>query len=278
VALAMIVLMSFSTFVIDYGVLWTARRQAQNAADAAALAGAVALAFDKASDFSDTGPAKTIAYQVVMSHPVWGQQPVVNITTDITFPPCPDDDTTTCIRVDVYRNQAHGNPLPMIFGQLVGLNQQGVRAMAKSRWPPRQLPAVGTRLRDEYFRPPPTETALVREYDRRKRDHTSLTPPDDTFRRQRQSRARDPPANPQVYRPTTKGSQLGDKTDFLRFAGSRPGALDSKGANEYRPTSSVWRIDRQQVASTENMIGPTTGGQYRRDLIVKRDPKRLGYR
>ncbi len=133
VALALIALMSFSTFVIDYGVLWVARRQAQNAADAAALAGAVALAFDDPSDFSDTGPAKTSAYQVVMSHPIFGQQPVVNISTDITFPPCPDDASTNCIRVWVYRDQANGNPLPMIFGQLVGLNQQGVRAMAMAK-------------------------------------------------------------------------------------------------------------------------------------------------
>ncbi|HXT72027.1 MAG TPA: pilus assembly protein TadG-related protein [Vicinamibacterales bacterium] len=130
VALALLALMAFSTFVIDYGVLWTARRQAQNAADAAALAGAVALAFDNPSDFSNSGPAKTSAYQVVMSHPVWGQQPVVNITTDITFPACPDDASSNCIRVDVYRDASHGNPLPTIFGQLVGLGQQGVRAMA----------------------------------------------------------------------------------------------------------------------------------------------------
>jgi Flp pilus assembly protein TadG len=133
VALALIALMSFSTFVVDYGVLWTARRQAQNAADAGALAGAVALAFDNPSDFSNSGPAKTSAYQVLMSHPIWGQQPVVDITNDITFPACPDDATTTCVRVDVYRNTAHGNALPMIFGQLVGLNTQNVRAMAMAK-------------------------------------------------------------------------------------------------------------------------------------------------
>lgn len=133
VALALIALMAFSTFVIDYGVLWTARRQAQNAADAAALAGATALAFDDPTDFSDTGPAKTSAYSLLMSHPIWGQAPVVNITTDITFPPCPDDATANCIRVDVYRNATRGNPLPMFFGKLVGRNQQGVRAMAMAK-------------------------------------------------------------------------------------------------------------------------------------------------
>ena len=46
VAVAMIGLLAFSALSIDYGVMWTARRQAQNAADAAALAGAISLAFD----------------------------------------------------------------------------------------------------------------------------------------------------------------------------------------------------------------------------------------
>ncbi|MGH9197813.1 MAG: pilus assembly protein TadG-related protein, partial [Acidimicrobiia bacterium] len=41
---------AFSAFVVDYGVLWVGRRQAQNAADAAARAGAVSLAFDDATD------------------------------------------------------------------------------------------------------------------------------------------------------------------------------------------------------------------------------------
>ena len=132
-ALALITLMAFSTFVIDYGVLWTARRQAQNAADAAALAGATALAFDDPNDFSNSGPAKQSAYTILTSHPIWGQAPIVNITNDITFPACPDDGSATCIRVDVYRNAATGNPLPTIFGQLVGLTSQDVRAMAMAK-------------------------------------------------------------------------------------------------------------------------------------------------
>ncbi len=34
VAIALVGLIAFSAFVIDYGVMWVARRQAQNAADA----------------------------------------------------------------------------------------------------------------------------------------------------------------------------------------------------------------------------------------------------
>jgi Putative Flp pilus-assembly TadE/G-like len=43
--------------VFDYGEFWYARRQAQNATDAVALAGAVALYLDSSTDLSNTGPA-----------------------------------------------------------------------------------------------------------------------------------------------------------------------------------------------------------------------------
>jgi len=43
VTVAIVGLLAFSALVTDYGVLWAARRQAQTAADAAALAGAISL-------------------------------------------------------------------------------------------------------------------------------------------------------------------------------------------------------------------------------------------
>ena len=42
--------LGFLAFVVDLGVLMVARAQAQNSADAAALAGAVARAFDETTD------------------------------------------------------------------------------------------------------------------------------------------------------------------------------------------------------------------------------------
>src|SRR5687767_10703838 len=61
VAIASVVLIAFTSFVVDYGILWVSRREAQNAADAGAMAGAVALAFDNFTDRTDTGPAKRAA-------------------------------------------------------------------------------------------------------------------------------------------------------------------------------------------------------------------------
>ena len=46
VAIAILVLTAMATFVVDHGVLWVSRGQAQNAADAGALSGAIARAYD----------------------------------------------------------------------------------------------------------------------------------------------------------------------------------------------------------------------------------------
>ena len=136
---AILVLSAFSMFIIDYGALWVSRHQAQNAADSGALAGATSLAYDDFDNRKDDGPAKVAAQQFAKANAVWGQAPDVKIDTDVRFydavsgdfpASCASDD---CIRVDVYRNQTRGNPLPTFFGWLVGVDKQGVRATAIAR-------------------------------------------------------------------------------------------------------------------------------------------------
>jgi len=141
VAVASIVLIAFSMFIVDYGVMWVSRSQAQNAADSGALAGAVALAFDDFDDHTAAGPAKQAALRFALLNKVFGEDPDVQVNTDVIF--YSDDPTKfpaecsndSCIRVDVYRTDKGGrsNPLPMMFGQLVGLSDQGVRATATAK-------------------------------------------------------------------------------------------------------------------------------------------------
>src|SRR5690242_19609449 len=88
-ALAMVLLIGFGMFAVDYGVMWTGRGQAQNAADAGALAGATALAFDNSTDRTDTGPAKVAAHEFAVDNYVWGQAPANDVSTDVTFPTTP---------------------------------------------------------------------------------------------------------------------------------------------------------------------------------------------
>ena len=142
VATGLMVFFGVTAFVVDYGVMWVGRGQAQNAADAGALAGAVAMAFDANgwTDRTPTGPARASALRMAQQNSIWGQPPNVDVNTDVFFTGlpaamCPADANgrTPCIRVDVYRNQARGNPLPAIFGLAVGLVDQGVRATATAR-------------------------------------------------------------------------------------------------------------------------------------------------
>ena len=132
VAIGLVVLLAFSAFAIDYGILWVSRSQAQNAADAAALAAATALSYDNYEDRTTTGPAVRNAISVAAQNVVWGQAPSAT-TVDVSFPTCPanvNPPADGCVQVDVYRNQARGNPLPTFFAQLVGVSNQGVRATA----------------------------------------------------------------------------------------------------------------------------------------------------
>src|SRR5580765_189608 len=72
VAIQILVLTALSAFVLDYGMLWLGRRQAQNAADAGALSGALARGYDDfGSPPSGTGLAAQSAEQVAMANLVW---------------------------------------------------------------------------------------------------------------------------------------------------------------------------------------------------------------
>ena len=131
VAIAMIALLALCAFVIDTGVMWVSKGQAQNAADAGALAGAISLAFDNPTDQPG---ARTKAIGVARQNLVWAQQPDI-VNTDVTFPACPPGGLPdTCVRVNTFRNQRPGgSPLPVFFAGMVGIANQGVRATATAQ-------------------------------------------------------------------------------------------------------------------------------------------------
>jgi len=133
VGVAMIGLLGFCALSVDYGVMWTARRQAQNSADAAALAGAVSLAF---VDRTDLNRARFAAEAAGEANAIWGQAPNIDPAADITIGPCPAGITNAidlCVRANVYRNQSHGSALPTFFGHILGVTSQGVQATATAR-------------------------------------------------------------------------------------------------------------------------------------------------
>jgi hypothetical protein len=132
VAVGLAALLALSAFVFDYGVMWVSRAQAQNSADAGALTGAISLAFDSPTD---QPAARARAIAVARANNVWGTAPSVT-DPDVTFPPCPPGapgPPDTCVKVDVFRNQARGNALPMFFGRIASVTSQGVVATATAQ-------------------------------------------------------------------------------------------------------------------------------------------------
>jgi len=135
-AVASIAFMALGSLAVDYGIKLIARGEAQRAADAGALAGAISLAFDEPVDLTDSGLAKRSARGYAVANSVFGQPPDVNITSDVTFIQCPAPNGgpgTTCVKVDVYRNQERNNALPVFLSRLVGVVNQGVKATATAK-------------------------------------------------------------------------------------------------------------------------------------------------
>jgi hypothetical protein len=139
IAIGMLGILAISALTIDYGIMWAARRQAQNTADAAALSGAVSMAFNGPGDYDR---ARLAAQGVGQAHWIFGMHPTINlgsgddddITQDISFPECPPGSGGgDCIRVNVYRDSTR-DPLPTFFARLAGIGSQGARATATAQW------------------------------------------------------------------------------------------------------------------------------------------------
>jgi Flp pilus assembly protein TadG len=134
-AVASIAFLALAALAVDWGIKLIARTEAQRSADAGALAGAVSLAFDGAADPAETAKESARAYALVNN--VFGEPPDVDLAKNdvklITCPPPNGGAGTTCVQVDVYRNQLRKNPLPTFFSRLVGVTDQGVQATATAK-------------------------------------------------------------------------------------------------------------------------------------------------
>jgi Flp pilus assembly protein TadG len=131
------VMMGLSMFVTDFGVLWLARGQAQNAADAGALAAAVSLAYDPSTDYSPAGPAYNAGTKAATTNNVFGTAPTtvevfVDPTTYGSWVPQPVpaicNSLGGCAQVNVYRTG-----MPTWFANVFGISSQQIRATATAQ-------------------------------------------------------------------------------------------------------------------------------------------------
>jgi Flp pilus assembly protein TadG len=128
IGLSMMAFISASMLAIDVGMLMTARNQAQNAADAGALAGATALVYDSWTDRSPTGPAVTNAIAAATQNTVMGAN--VSVTpADVEFPTDPAGEANR-VKVTVYRTAGRGNPVSTLIAQYFGIATADIGATA----------------------------------------------------------------------------------------------------------------------------------------------------
>lgn len=123
-----------TTLAIDVGMMMTARNQAQNAADAGALAGAVGLVYNSYTDRSTGGPAVRGAINAARGNEVMREAVSVE-PSDVTFH---NDESgqSNRVRVQVYRNTERGNPLSMLMGRMFGVSTANVTAVATAEVAP----------------------------------------------------------------------------------------------------------------------------------------------
>jgi Flp pilus assembly protein TadG len=271
VGMGLMAFLSASMLAIDVGMLMTARNQAQNSADAGALAGATALALDDYADHSPTGPAVTSAITTGKANQVMGAQVSLNVS-DVVFLNDPAGQPNR-VKVTVYRRASRGNPLSTLIARYFGMATADISATATGE----ASPANAMTCVKPFTIP-----------DRWIENQTPPWDPNDTF--DLYDSKGNPLANPDVYIPATSPSYSGysaerDKgMEVLLKAdnGSKiapsfyyPWAIPgNSGASDYRRdiagcNSMIVPFGYDLTPEPGNMVGPTKSGME--DLIAK-DP------
>jgi Flp pilus assembly protein TadG len=128
VTVSFMAVLTATTLAIDIGMFMNSRSEAQNAADAGALAGAVALAYNSYTDRTPGGPAVQGAINTAKTNLV-NRGAVSILPSDVTFPLDPNGQPNR-VAVQVFRTAARSNPVSTLMGRLFGVNQVDVVAEA----------------------------------------------------------------------------------------------------------------------------------------------------
>jgi Flp pilus assembly protein TadG len=271
IGMGLMAFLSASMLAIDVGMLMTSRNQAQNSADAAALAGATALVYDDFNDRSASGPAVTSAIRAGTANTVMGAS--VSVTAaDITFPNDPSGQPTR-VRANVFRTASRGNGVANLVATFFGMQRTDVSATATAE----ASPANAMTCVKPFTVP-----------DRWIENQTPPWDPNDTFDMV-DSKGK-PLANPDVYIDATQSGYTGynaerDKGLLVRLKASnstklapstyQPWAIPgSKGGADYRwnignCNTTVMPFGFLMTQEPGNMVGPTKQGM---DDLIAKDP------
>ena len=277
VSVGLMAMLSATTLAIDVGMFMNARSQAQNSADAGALAGAVALAYNSNTDRSPTGPAVQSAINTGKTNLVAAGAVSIE-PSDVTFPLDPAGRPNR-VAVQVFRTVGRNNSVPTLMGGFFGVNRVDITASATA-----EASAANAETCVKPFTIP----------DRWTEKQTGPWDPDDTF--DLYAAKNKPLANPDVYVPLKPYPD--PNTDYTGYDADRdrglqivlkagndtkvsssfynPWALPGRGgADDYREdiatcNTTVIPIGSLMNAEPGNMVGPTSQGTH--DL-VERDPR-----
>ena len=169
-----------TALAIDVGMLMTARGQAQTAADAGALAGAIALAVDDFDDRSPTGPAVLAAINTAVANTVLKGTASVE-PADVTFPVAPSGESNR-VRVAVFRTAERNNPLSTFIMSVFGMTEADISARATAEAAPANAmscvkPFTIPDRWVEHRNPPWTPDSTFDRYD----NHGNLLEPADEY-------------------------------------------------------------------------------------------------
>jgi Flp pilus assembly protein TadG len=134
IGMSMMAFISASMLAIDVGMLMTARNQAQNSADAGALAGATALVYDDYDDRTPTGPAVTNAVSAAQANQVMRGE--VSVTAnDVEFLADATGQESR-VKVTVFRRASRGNAVSTLIAQIFGIASADIAATATAEAAP----------------------------------------------------------------------------------------------------------------------------------------------
>ncbi len=267
VALSMVVLAGLATLAVDYGFLEYKRSQLQNAADAAALAGANVLV--QYGDDQDQVTETAVTFgQANLSDS--DSKDLAMRNSDVSYP------NAASVRATVGRTNERGNPVDMFLGRIVGWNTQDITASGTASL----YCSSGTKCLKPWS--PPAKFTWDDSCDDNKKYK-------DNGQLDAASTCEMDSVEVQGYTNTDVGTEIllkfGDSTDVVTPSHYQPvdypavnNGSPKTGADEYRTNiagctgSSNTRVsvgDELQV-ETGNMVGPTQQGLA--DLIAQ-DPE-----
>jgi Flp pilus assembly protein TadG len=271
VGMSLMALLSASMLAIDVGMLMTARSQAQNSADAGALAGATALVYDDYDDRTDTGPSKTNAINAATANSVMSGQVSV-FASDVDFL---EDETgePNRVKVTVRRSAARENPVQTLIASFFRMDTADIGATATAEASPANAMTC--------VKPFTIPDRWIEKQD-------PPWDPSDTFDMY-DSKGK-PLANPDVYIPATSSSYTGynaerDKGMTILLKSDNDSKINpsiyypwaipgNSGASDYRRdiagcNQTIMGFGEILQPEPGNMTGPTKQGM---DDLIDKDP------